>query len=137
LYTETDDLDATYFILYHLGVIRRAIEEMRKYLGHKAKELREFRNLIQRSSKFNYRQIALLLNAVSRPGEACTYKGHATTHRVTRQSARTDLLDLRRRGLLDMHREGQEFVFTPVPGLAKKLAEGTESDAAGDASQSL
>jgi len=121
LYAETDDGDTTYFILYHLGVIRRAIEEMRAHLGKKAREIRDFKSLVQRSSEFNYRQIALLVNAVSHPEATYTFKGHALTHNVTRQSARTDLLDLLQRGLFDMHREGKEYVFTPVRGLQQKL----------------
>ena len=124
LETETDDRDTTYFILYNLDVIRRAIDEMRVYLGRKAKEVRDFEAVVRRTGEFNYRQIAILVDAVRHPTARYTYASHATSHRVTRQSARTDLIGLRERGLLEFHREGKKFVFTPSKGLAGMLEAG-------------
>jgi Fic family protein len=49
LYTETDDNDATYFILFQLRVIVRAIEELHEYLARKAVEMEETARLIRRS----------------------------------------------------------------------------------------
>ena len=38
LHTETDDNDLTYFILYHLEVVRRAIDELHTLVGAGAAE---------------------------------------------------------------------------------------------------
>ena len=39
LFTETDEGDLTYFILYHLKIITRALESLHEYIARKAAEL--------------------------------------------------------------------------------------------------
>ena len=39
LYTETDDNDLTYFIIYHLKLIRRAVDELHKYIARKTERV--------------------------------------------------------------------------------------------------
>ena len=68
LYTETDDNDATYFILYQLGVLTRAIRDLHAYLDRKAAEVREVEDLVRRSTalraELNPRQLDLLTHAL-------------------------------------------------------------------------
>jgi Fic family protein len=123
LLTETDDLDATYFILYQLSVIRRAIDELHAYLRRKMSEVRDTERLLQ-SSDLNYRQIALVGNALRHADASFTYKSHSMSHRVALESARLDLLDLEKRGLLTKRKVGRQMVFHPVPNLADLLADG-------------
>ena len=40
LHTETDDNDLTYFIVYHLDIINRAIEELHRFIEDRGQELR-------------------------------------------------------------------------------------------------
>jgi Fic family protein len=119
LYTETDDSDATYFILYQLGIIRRAIDELHAYLQRKMLEVREADALFK-SGDLNYRQTALLSHALRHPDQDYTFRSHMTSHNVVYQSARTDLLDLASRGYLVRSQRGQAFVFRPVPDLADR-----------------
>jgi Fic family protein len=129
LYTETDDFDTTYFILYQLSVIRRAIEELHVYLRRKMKEVKEIENLMRASDSFNYRQLALLGDAVRHPGHRYTISSHARSHNVTHEAARRDLLDLTRRGLLERMRMGRKHSFSAVGHLESKLSEaGDPSD---------
>jgi Fic family protein len=121
LYAETDDRDSTYFVLFHLAVIKRAIEELHKYLQRKMREVHEFEQLVRTSDRFNYRQLALLGNAARHPDQPYTFRSHATSHNVTFQTARTDLLALRDQGLLEQRKRGRQFVFYPAPDLATKL----------------
>ena len=121
LYTETDEFDATYFILHQLEVIRRAIEELHRYLRRKMDELRETLQLVRRAD-LNYRQKALITHALRHPDAEYTYQSHATSHRVVRQSARTDLLALVARGLLERGLVGRRNVFRPAPNLSEQLA---------------
>ena len=125
LYTETDSFDATYFVLYHLRILRRAIEELQNYLARKMAELRETLSLLRRAD-LNHRQIALLSNALKHDGAAYTVHSHAESHRVTRQSARTDLLELEQRGLLERVVVGRRFTFYPARDLRRRLG-GAES----------
>lgn len=121
LYTETDERDTTYFILYQLEVIKRAIDEMHKYLQRKMAEVRQTEALL-RNTRLNHRQIALLTHAVRHPQSSYTYKGHGASHRVVRQSARTDLLHLESLGLIERRKGGGRAVeFLPAADLSERL----------------
>lgn len=122
LHTETDERDTTYFILFQLGVIRRAIEELHTYLQRKMQEVREVETVLRGSDDFNYRQLALLSNALRQPSHSYTFRSHSISHKVTHQTARTDLLDLRKKGLLEMRKVGRQYVFRPALDLGKRLA---------------
>lgn len=121
LLTETDERDATYFVSYQLEVIERAVEELHAYLRRKVKEVRDVERLLKGSSDFNHRQLGLLGDALRTPDAAYTFKTHAAAYGVTHETARTDLLRLRERGLLAQRRMGRSYVFTPPPELADRL----------------
>jgi len=123
VYTETDGLDTTYFVLNQLKVICRAIDELHAYLARKARQVRETEKLLRRAD-LNHRQIALLSHALRHPDAEYTIRSHQTSHGVVYQSARTDLLELEQRGLLERRTVGQRFVFRPVADLAERLAGG-------------
>lgn len=123
LYSETDDGDLSYFILYHLEVICRAITSLHGYLARKMNEIRQVESLIKRSTEFNHRQLALLSHALRSPGARYTFTSHATSHNIAYQSARTDLISLRERELLRQWKVGKSYYFTPVEDLAARLGE--------------
>lgn len=120
LYTETDTFDATYFLLYQLRILRRAIEDLQAYLLRKMAEIRETESLLRRTD-LNHRQVVLLTNALRHADAGYTVHSHAQSHRVTRQSARTDLADLERRGLLERRVVGRRFDYYPAPDLRSRL----------------
>jgi len=125
LHTEQDDNDLTYFILYHLEVIQRAIKDLHAYLERKIQEAREFQRLVASTpGEFNHRQIALLQNALRNPDSRYTVQSHGRSHDVVRQTARQDLFDLERQGLLERHNVGRKFVWRPSPDLEVKLRSG-------------
>ena len=121
LFTESDDRDSTYFILYHLNIIKRAINELQTYLQRKMREIRDFESLIRKTDGFNHRQLALLRNAVRESHQRYTFRSHGLSHKVSFQTARTDLLQLNERGFLNLRRVGRRFVFTPAPDLVERL----------------
>ncbi len=120
LHTETDGFDATYFLLYQLGILRRAIEDLLAYLLRKGAEARETEALLRRGD-LNHRQVALLTHALRHGDAVYTVHAHGESHRVTRQSARSDLLDLERRGLLQRRVVGRRFEFLPASELRERL----------------
>ncbi|MGI8440087.1 MAG: Fic family protein [Thermoleophilaceae bacterium] len=124
LLTETDERDTTYFIVYQLDVIQRAVDELHAYLQRKVAEVRDVERLVKGSSDFNHRQLALLGNAVRVPGETYTFRSHAASHNVTHETARNDLLPLAEKGLLQRRRVGRRYIFTPSPRLSELLKEG-------------
>jgi Fic family protein len=120
LLTETDDLDASYFMLYHSEVIVRAIDDLHEHLRDRMRDLRETEELLRRSD-LNHRQLALLSYALRHPDAGFTYRSHARSHRVVRQTARRDLLELVDKGLLAASRVGRAVHFRPVPDLADRV----------------
>ncbi|MBF0558475.1 MAG: Fic family protein [Nitrospirae bacterium] len=126
LYSEIDDNDVTYFIVYNLKAIHRALEILNAYIERKQKEKRHTYRFAEIYPALNLRQRALLASALERPKETYTIETHSNVHGVTYQTARTDLLGLKDMGLLDLRKEGKKFIFTPVADIAIKLDRGTE-----------
>ena len=121
LYTESDGNDLTYFVLYHLDVIQKAIDAVDKYVAKKTGEVRAVEALLRDSIGLNYRQKAMLSHALRHPNAEYTVKSHQTCHRVVHQTARADLYDLAGRGLLMQQKAGRSFLFTPSPQLEDLL----------------
>lgn len=119
--TETDERDATYFIVYQLDVIQRAVEQLHDYLRKKIKDVRDVEKLLKGSSEFNHRQLALLGNAIRMPEAGYTFQTHAVSHGVTHETARNDLLPLVDMGFLDQRRQGRRYTFTPPADLPERL----------------
>jgi Fic family protein len=119
--TETDERDVTYFIVYQLGVIQRAVEQLHEYLGQRIKDVRDVELLLKGSSQFNHRQFALLAKALRVPDAIYTFQTHAASHGVTHETARADLLPLVEKGFLEMRRQGRRYTFVPPVGLAQRL----------------
>jgi len=122
LYTETDDNDLTYFILYHLKVIRRSIEELHKYIERKTKQLKMLEAQLHGVEALNHRQRALIGHALRHPYQRYTIKSHQISHNVVYQTARFDLLDLESRGLLKKKKIRKQLIFTPANNLESKLS---------------
>jgi len=122
LHTETDDNDLTYFILYHLRVVRRALTTLVAYIARKTEDVRQLEAGLRGIEVLNHRQRALIRDAVRRPGRWYTVNEHRRSHGVVYETARTDLLDLRERDLLRAERQGRKWVFSPVPNLPERLA---------------
>jgi Fic family protein len=125
LYTETDDNDLTYFITYQLAVIRRAIADLHQYLARKSAEIRETVDLIKKSqlerNDLNYRQLALLNHAIKHPGTLYSIASHRTSHNVSYQTSRTDLLHLADKGLVEMLKIGRAYHFRAPVDLRQRI----------------
>ena len=121
LYTETDDNDLTYFILYHLKVIDKAIVELHDYIERKTRRLKELEQHLHGIEKFNYRQRTIIAHALRHPNYRYTIKSHQISHNIVNQTARTDLLDLHESGLFTVRKIGRTRYFTPVGDLEARL----------------
>jgi Fic family protein len=121
LLTETDDGDTTYFLLHQLEVVQQAVGELHSYLNRKVREVREIEKLIKDSDRLNHRQLALINDASRHPDNVYTYQSHASSHRVTHETARADLLQLQQRGLLERRKAGRRHAFSAVADLSKAL----------------
>lgn len=122
LYTETDDNDLTYFVIYQLRVIQRAIEELQAYLRRKMNEVRSAESLLKHSMRLNHRQLALISHVIRNPDATYTIESHRSSHGVVYQTARSDLLEMVDLKLLEQGKIGRAFVFTPLADITQRLA---------------
>jgi len=121
LYTETDEGDTTYFVVYHLKALRRALEDLKAYIERKQTEAAEMVHLLRGQRNLNHRQHALVHHALKHGGAVYTFRSHATSHRVSLGTARKDLFDLVKGGFLVQRRRGREYVFIPARNLTEKI----------------
>lgn len=120
LNTEVDDNDLTYFIMYHLQVIDRSINEFRAYLDRKLSERKRLAAVIV-PAIFNPRQQAILRKALRDPAAVFSYESHAASSGISLATARADLLNLEKRKLLRGNRVGRRFEFITETGLEDRL----------------
>ncbi len=122
LMTETDDNDLTYFIIYHLKTILRAISELHEYIDRKTSEIRELDQKTRSLRMLNHRQKALISHALKNPDIGVTVHSHQGAHSVAYATARNDLLTLVEKGFLIAEKSGKTRIFYPAPDLEKQLS---------------
>ncbi|TAN66560.1 MAG: Fic family protein [Methylobacter sp.] len=127
LYTETDDNDLTYFIIHQLEVIKKAIDELHEYLKKKELELNSIEKRLDGSvlqGQLNHRQLAILRHALDHPSAIYSIQEHQAAHRISYQTARTDLLKLSDQfKILSKRKYGNLFVFVAPPDLGQTLTD--------------
>jgi Fic family protein len=122
LYTENDENDLTYFILYHLEIMRKAIDQLHDYIRHKTEELHKLEHELRGISILNHRQRDLISHALRHPDQIYTVRSHQTSHNVVYETSRRDLNDLVERGLLTAKKIGKTWKYKSVDNLNKNLA---------------
>lgn len=120
-FTETDDGDLTYFVLHQLKVMREALAELSAHLNARAKRMAELARSVAGFDALNHRQRAVLQHAIRHPTHSYTVEGHAESHRVHYQTARSDFLDLVKRGYFEARRVGKGKRYYPSDTLPKRL----------------
>ena len=121
LHTETDDNDLTYFIIHQAGIIRRSVEELHDYVAKKSRETRRALKLLHENADLNHRQQVILTHALRHPNHVYTVAEHQTLQGIAYGTARSDLLGLSQRGLLEQRKSGNAFVFIAPTDLEKRL----------------
>jgi Fic family protein len=125
LYTETDDNDLTYFIIHQLEVIKKGINALHEHLAKKAEELHSIEKRLDGSvlqGQLNHRQLAILRHALDHPNAIYSIHEHQAAHKISYQTARTDLLKLSDQfKILTKRKYGNLFVFVAPPDLGQKL----------------
>lgn len=98
-YTENDGNDLSYFVQYHLDVMKKAFEELKKYLQRKIDEQQNLLRFVG-ISNINERQRYVLRIISESKRTMFTPKELATQFDISPKSARTDLQDLVEMGYL-------------------------------------
>jgi Fic family protein len=121
LYSEHDDEDMTYSLLFQLEATKRAVGELREHLQKKQEEQRVLVKTLRAVPDLNHRQRWLVDHVLRHPGATVTFQSHQRSQGITLVTARSDLLDLIDRELLDETRQGKQRAFYAAAGLAGKL----------------
>ena len=114
IYTETDEMDLTYFIVYQLKIIERAINEFLGYIEERKREFYELMEWLEDTGiqkKLNYRQGHLLKKALRNPGRVFTAKEVTHDYDISDGTARTDLELLVKLKVLGKVKDGKTFLY--------------------------
>ena len=113
VYSEKDNSDLTYFLIYKLKAIDNAIDDFVEYYKKKVEQNEKIRRLSSNSLDINERQIALLVYAKDHPDSELSISRHQIKHQIAYESARTDLMSLVGKGYLTVIIKGKKFVYVP------------------------
>lgn len=114
VYTETDSFDLTYFVIYQLRIIERAINEFMDYFECKREEAAELMGWMEAldiKSMLNFRQGHLLRKVINNPGRIFTPKELTHDYDVSENTARKDLEKLVGMKALFKVQEGKSFLY--------------------------
>lgn len=127
LFTENDDFDMTYFVLYQLKIIERAVAEFIQYFESKRREFYELMSWLDEcgiSKTLNYRQGHMLKKIIRNPGRIFISKELIHDYDISENTARKDL-----EGLVDLKalakiKEGKSFLYVARSDAAENLRRG-------------
>lgn len=114
LYTETDELDLTYFVDYQCEIVSRAVRDYTDYISDLLKTRGELASWLYSAGiaeKVNTRQLALATTAIQNPGVIFTAAEVSAQMKVSDNTARDDLKKLTGLGLMRSMKEGKGNVY--------------------------
>ncbi len=126
LHTETDDNDLTYFILYHLEILKNAITELHEYLAEKMEGIKSAEDLLHGTKKLrkklNIRQVALLKHALSHPNYIYSINEYQHSYGIAYETARKDLMQMSDDfSFLKKLKDGRTFAFISPSDLKERI----------------
>lgn len=124
LCTEQDENDLTYFVIYNLNSIHKALEDLKKYIQRKSAERQNAMTLL-RNTNFNNRQILLIQEVIQDHFVYFTVQQVQNRFGVSNQTARNDLNGLVSAGIFQERKSGARIQFLPIKGFKKKIAAST------------
>jgi len=123
LYTELDENDLTYFLIYNLKCISTALEDLKKYIQRKTAEKKNVVTLL-RQTNFNDRQIVIIQEIIHSSDIYFTVKQIENKFAISNQTARNDLEGLVQSGLIEYRISGNKKQFFPVKDFYDKIKTG-------------
>ncbi|WP_057832810.1 Fic family protein [Colwellia sp. TT2012] len=126
IYTESDDLDLTYFIYHQVDIVIKAVDALQKHIASKKGEFYQFMEWIDKSplsKKLKRTQLELLKDAIKEPGKIFTAKQVSAEFDINQNTARTYLNGLVDEDLLISTRskKGKMILYLAPSGLRDKL----------------
>lgn len=125
LYSEYDDNDMTYFLVYKLKAIVLSIKEFVMHYQHKLQEEKIIQRIAGELGEFNARQVSLLQELQSNKDKTIDINIYKSKNRISYETARTDLMYLAKKNLLDRIHVARKFVFVPNTSAISNILEKT------------
>lgn len=119
-HSETSHGDFTYFLLNQLSVLRAANDDLTNHLREHGRRMNALSRSIRESESLSLRQRAALDQLLHDAHRGLTIKAHAAQRRVAYLTARRDLQDLERAGLVRRVRVGREDHYYPSETLLSR-----------------
>lgn len=126
LYTETDELDMTYFLYYQANIIKRAIISLEQYINDKQQQFKMFSSAIVKfkiGNRLNDRQVQILQKAVKETGATFTAKEISNEFGISENTARKDLNCLLNLKLLGQIKTGNTINYISPNDLLQRLGQ--------------
>lgn len=121
LCVENDDLDLSYFILYHLEIMEDAFNELKEYLSRKIHE-RSLLNNFTSIPGITHRQAEILTILNEEPGKIMSTKEIANRFGLNSKSVRNDLRNLHKLNLIsEIQVSGREYGYKKVPDFETRI----------------
>lgn len=121
LYTENDENDLSYFIQFNLVTMKKAYEELKRYLQRKISE-RDSILMFKGIRGINQRQAHILKVIAEKGNQILTVKEVATRFNITGHTARTDLQGLVKKGLMtEIPLDNKTMGYIKADGFEDKL----------------
>ena len=120
LYTETDGYDLTYFIVYNLECIIKALADLKAHIKRKASDKKNLLNLL-RNTSWNNRQITVLQEILKDQSQSFSVQTLETWFRISNQTARNDLFALVEAGILDERKSGRKILYIPARDVIDRI----------------
>lgn len=121
IYSENDDNDLTYFLLFIVEAFKTSIIKFVAYFEEKTRETEKLKEVAKRLDDYNPRQVALLEYFLAHNHETVDVQTHQMKQAVSRQTAHNDLLDLEAKGMLVRTTKKRKYIFMPNVKIIKKL----------------
>lgn len=121
LMTENDDNDLTYFLIYIIGAVCKAVQDMKEYYEKKVIEEKRYRKIAQQLRDLNERQIAVLTYFKKHLDGETDIQTHQSKHGIAYETARTDLMNLVSKGYLAETTRSNKRIFLPNSTKLKRL----------------
>jgi Fic family protein len=127
IYAEQDQNDLTYFLDFHLRKLQTSLLEFGTYVDKQKAENRLIEESLKDTIKINDRQKQLLYYLLSNPDVSSTELSHRTTNGIARNTARSDIKNLVKEGLLESQLDGKVLRYTPSDKLLGLLNKKSKS----------
>lgn len=115
-YAESDEFDTTYLVRHQVEAFEREMDRFARFLSHRRDLASHARTYLRLGSDLNQRQLAIFDRIRTKPGMSFTQQGHARFHDVSQPTARKDLEQLTKFGLLT-RQSGRPVVYRPTDRL--------------------